>query len=263
MPALAQQLLLDGIRSRAEATPEVVGLLILGSLATGTADEFSDLDLGLYVEETALDAFDLRGWLEPIAPVAAMRTNAHASTVLFTNLVRAEIHFGSLDRAADWSTLAGLVAYPTFEQIILLDRTGRLADRVRPIVGRLPQRGTEDADREFLAVVDSLLVADACRRRGELARSLGALAASHAALLRLARLAEGATNEWVAPARRLEQDISGQAYERFAEATSALADGQLNGAIAAGWRWGRDLAASGGARPLDEEILRAIDRRLT
>jgi lincosamide nucleotidyltransferase B/F len=262
VPALRQQVLLDRIRSRAEATPEVVGLLVLGSFATGTADEFSDLDLGLYVAAEALDTFDLRGWLEAVAPVATVFTNAYASTVLFRDLVRAEIHFGALDRADDWSTLAGLVAYPSLAHIVLLDRTGTLADRVRPLIGRLPLRGGEDADREFSALLDSLLVADACRRRGELARALAHLSSSHVPLLRLARLTEGATDEWVAPARRLERKLSRSAYKRYALTTASLADEQLRRAIAAAWQWGKELAARAGVNLPDEQVMRVIDRRL-
>jgi predicted nucleotidyltransferase len=263
VPPHAQQVLLDRIRSRAASTPEVVGLLVLGSLATGTADELSDLDIGLYVTDEALDTFDLRAWLEPISPVAALVTNAYASTVLFRSLIRAEIHFGSLRRAADWSTLAGLVAYPSVERIVLLDRTGALADNVRPIVGRLPDRRATDADRELFALADALLVADACRRRGELARALVALSSAHVPLLRLARLAEGATDEWVAPARRLERDLTEPAYERFARTTASLADEELQGAIGAAWQWGRELAAGVEASELDTQTLELITRRLT
>jgi lincosamide nucleotidyltransferase len=262
LPELAQQVVLDRIRSRAEATPEVVGLLVLGSFATGEADEFSDLDLGLYVAAEALGTFDLRGWLEAVAPVAMVVTNTYASTVLFQDLVRAEIHFGSLERANDWSTLVGIVAYPSLAHIVLLDRTGTLADRVRPLIGHLPPRGAEDAIREFSALVDSLLVADACRRRQELARALAYLSSSHVPLLRLVRLSEGTTDEWVAPARRLERQLSRSAYERYALTTALLADEQLRCAIAAAWQWGKELAASAGVNLPDEQVVRVIDRRL-
>jgi hypothetical protein len=259
---LAQQLLLDRIRALAEATPEVVGLLVLGSLATGTADEFSDLDLGLYVADEALETFDIRGWLESVAPVATIFTNEYACTVLFRDLVRAEIHFGSLAKADDWSGMAGLVAYPSLPQMVLLDRTGTLAVRVRPLAGPLPSRGAKEVDREFAALVDSLLVADACRRRGELARALAHLSSTQVPLLRLARLAEGATDEWVAPARRLERELSRSAYKRYALTTASLADDQLEHAIAAAWQWGKELAAGAAARLFDEETTRAIARRL-
>lgn len=262
MSGLAQQLLLERIRALAEATPEVVGLLVLGSFATGTADELSDLDVGLYVTAEALDTFNLRKWLEPVSPVATIFTNQYASTVLFRNLIRAEIHFGSLAKANDWSSMVGLVAYPSLPQVVLLDRTGTLADRVRPLVGRLPPRGAKDGDRELAALVDSLLVADACRRRGELARALAHLSSSHVPLLRLARLAEGAIDEWVAPERHVELELSASAYERFALTTAPLADDQLRAAIAAAWQWGDELAASAGISLLDEAMMHAVERRL-
>ena len=263
MAELPQQALLDKIRSRAESTPEVVGLLVLGSFATGAADEFSDLDLGMYVAAQALDTFDLRGWLETVAPVAMIVTNTYASTVLFRDLVRAEIHFGSLERANDWSTLVGIVAYPSLAHIVLLDRTGTLADRVQPLIGYLPPRDVGEANREFSALVDSLLVADACRRRGELARALAHLSSSHVPLLRLARLSEGVTDEWVAPARRLERQLSDSAYKRFGLTTAGLADEHLTCAIASAWQWAKELASSPGVNLLDEQVVRAIDWRLS
>ncbi len=263
MPALPQQILLEGIRALAEASLEVVGLVVLGSFATATADRYSDLDLGLYVTDDALGTFDLRVWLERVSPVAALSTNQYGSTVLFRDLIRAEIHFGPLARADDWATLAGQVAYPSLSRVVLLDRTGTLAARIRPLIGRPTPRDAKDGRHEFLALVDSLLVADACRRRGELARALAQLSSAHGSLLRLARLAEGATDEWLAPARHLETALSASAYERYLRTTASLDDARLRDAIAAAWRWGTELARTVADPPLDRDTTEALDRRLS
>jgi hypothetical protein len=72
------------------------------------------------VTAEVLETFDLRRWLEAVAPVVAISTNEHAPAVLFRNLVRAEIHFGSL---AMWISLQSAVSES------LIDLTERLPGR--------------------------------------------------------------------------------------------------------------------------------------
>lgn len=259
--AQPQRALLDRILSRAEAFPEIVGVLLFGSFATATEDEHSDLDIGLYVDDAAFATFDLRRWLEPISDIAAVYVDPYCSTVIFADLIRAEIHLGPSTAAEVWPPLAGVIAYPSLEQMVLLDRTGAFAAAVAPLIGRLPDRGPADGEHEFLGFANKLLVADACRRRGDLARALADLASAHTHLLRLARLAEGATNEWVAPERGLAADLSASSYARFA-ATTAILDGPaVRRAIDCAWRWARELATEIGVQPFDEAATAALDRR--
>lgn len=257
-----QRALLDRIRARAEASPEVVGLLLFGSFASGTEDEYSDLDIGLYVDDAAFATFDLRRWFEPIADVAAIHVDPYCSTVIFADLARAEVHLGPSSGADVWPPLAGVIAYPSLERMVLLDRTGAFAAAVAPLIGRLPDRGPADGNQEFLGLVNWLLVADGCGRRGDLARALAHLASAQTHLLRLARLAEGATNEWVAPERHLAADLSASSYERYAAATAWLDGTAIRRAIGRSWQWGRELAARIGGSPLADPALAALDRRL-
>jgi lincosamide nucleotidyltransferase len=256
-----QRAILDRIRARAEASPEILGLLLFGSFATGTEDEHSDLDIGLYVADEALASFDLRRWLRPVADVAAIYTDPYCSTVIFADLTRAEVHLGPAAAAQVWPPLAGVIAYPTLERMVLLDRTGAFTAAVAPLIGRLPERGPADGDEEFLGLVNWLLVADGCRRRGDLARALVHLASAQRHLLRLARLAEGVTNEWVAPERGLAADLSPVAFARYAAATTDLEAERIGRAIDRSWHWGRELADLVGARPLGDPSLGALDER--
>lgn len=259
-----QRGLLDRITRRAEASPEIVGLLLFGSFATGTEDDYSDLDLGLYVADEALATFDLRTWLAPIADVAAIHVDPYCSTVIFGDLIRAEVHLGPVAAAlAAWPPLAGVLAYPSLDRIVLLDRTGVLRAAVAPLVGRLPERGPEDGAAELLGLASDLLVVDACRRRGDLAKALVQLGSAQRHLLRLARLAEGALNEWIAPERRLVTDLSAAAYRRYAMATACLDARSIRRAVDRSWRWGRDLAREAGAAPFDAPTLEALDRRFS
>lgn len=258
-----QQALLDRIRRRAEASPEIIGLLVFGSFATGTEDDYSDLDIGLYVADEAFAGFDLRTWLAPVGDVAAIHVDPYCSTVIFGDLVRAEIHLGPPAAAMEaWPPLAGVIAYPCLDRIVLLDRTGVLRAAVEPLVGRLPERGSRDGEAELLGLASGLLVADACRRRGDLAKALAQLGSAQRHVLRLARLAEGALNEWIAPERGLAADLSAAAYRRYAMATARLDARSIRRAVDRSWRWGRDLAGEIGAKPFDGPTLEALDGRL-
>lgn len=260
--ALPQRALLERIVEHARATPEIQGLLLFGSFAGGTEDVHSDLDIGLYVEDEAFLTFDLRGWLEPVAPVAAIYVDAYCSTVIFDNLVRAEVHLGSPAAADAWPPLAGVIAYPNLERMVLLDRSGRFAESVAPLIGRLPPRDAVDGVQAVLGLVNGLLVAEGCRRRGDLARALAHLGQAQVYLLRLARLSEVAFDEWVAPERNLARDLSTEAYERYAEATARLDPVDIRRAIELSWRWGRELAATVDAQQLDAATFEALDDRL-
>lgn len=260
--AAPQRMLLDQIVRHAEASAEVLGLLLFGSFACGTEDVYSDLDIGLYVDEAAFDTFDLRRWLEPVADVAAIYTDPNCSTVIFTNLTRAEVHLGTPAAAEAWPPLAGVIAYPNLARMVLLDRTGQFAAAVAPLIGRLPRRGVADGEQAFLGLANGLLVADACYRRGDFARALAHLSAAQSHLLRLARLAEDALEEWVAPERWLGRDLSPANYARYAQMTASLDAAAIRRAIDWSWRWGRELATASGARPFIEETLTALDQRL-
>jgi len=259
--ARPQRALLDRIRTHAEASPEVVGLLLFGSFAAGTEDEYSDLDIGLYIDDVAFATFDLCRWLKPIADVAGIYVDQHCSTVIFADLIRAEIHLGPSTAAEVWPPLAGVIAYPSIERMVLLDRTGAFTAAAAPLIGRLPDRGPADGEHEFLGLVNWLLVADGCGRRGDHARALVHLASAHTHLLRLARLAERATNEWVAPERSLAADLTASSYARYAAATADLDGPTLRRAMQRTWSWARELATDIGVRPFDDASTTALDGR--
>lgn len=253
---------LDAVLARAEATPEVVGLIVLGSVAAGTADEHSDLDLGLYVADEAAASFDLRAWLGSVRPVSVMFHTGYAWTVWFEDLMRAEVHFGTLDASRDWTAMGGVISLPDIERVVLLDRTGALAHRIAPLIGPPPTRGRAAAG-EFLALADALLVADGRRRRGERAAASARLDEAATHLLRLARLAEGATADWVDPTRRLEGALSAFAYRRFARLAESGSDAaSLAAALSEAWSWARELRAPLGIDAPDQTTIDALDARL-
>jgi hypothetical protein len=71
VPTTAQKALIDRAREVAEQDPRVLGAWIVGSLATGSDDEWSDVDLHLLVSDHDLDAFP-RVWAEIIERIGPM-----------------------------------------------------------------------------------------------------------------------------------------------------------------------------------------------
>jgi lincosamide nucleotidyltransferase B/F len=69
----------------------------------------------------------------------------------------------------------------------------------------------------------------------------------------------------LSPTRRLEQDASATAYERYRGCTAALEAQQLFRAYASTWEWGRELMGELAARhglALPEALLGRLDQRL-
>jgi lincosamide nucleotidyltransferase len=70
----------------------------------------------------------------------------------------------------------------------------------------------------------------------------------HRLLLGMARLVEGATDHWLTPARRAEQDLSPEAYARFRDCAAPLDPDALWRAYRAAWEWGGEMLAALRAR---------------
>jgi lincosamide nucleotidyltransferase len=264
---LPQEAMIARLRQSCQKDERVEAALLYGSFPRGEADEFSDIDCVLFVEDDALPALDRRAWVEQIAPVLHLFTNEYGiETVIFDNLIRGEFHFdpaSSMDvvetwRDTDWFT--------RLEDIILVDRTGELSRRLEPLLGPAPRR---DRPEQVQAVIDRylnwLLFGVTVWRRGEMARSLELLWMVQRHLLWMARLIEGATEHWPTPSRGLEQDLSPQAYARYRACTAALDGDALRAAYQAAWRWGREmmtaLAQREGVAP-PEALLDRLDAHI-
>jgi len=103
-------------------------------------------------------------------------------------------------------------------------------------------------------------------RRGEYARAVDILGAVQRNLLWMARAVQGRTDHWHIPSRRLEQDLSPDAYARFKTCTAPLEAPALWSAYRAAWTWGRELVAALRAQygiDVPERLLAAIESTLS
>ena len=183
------QPLIDRLREICDADERVVALLLLGSHAIGTADTFSDLDIGLVTTDAARDAV--------VADLSALARSLGEPLFSETFGNPANLHVIYADGSA-----VELIVFGESEPLIegphrtLFDRTGaveRALARPRPPVD--PDAAREEVRRLvvwFWHDVEHLIAAIG---RGETWWAYGQLDELRRRCLNLARLAAGSPTE--------------------------------------------------------------------
>ena len=235
-----------------------------GSYTRGEADKYSDLDVMLFFTDEALSSIDHRSWLSQIAPVELFYVNEFSNSVaVFHNLVRGEFHFDPISKMAGLDQYRDRVRFPALETTLIVDKNGRLAEILGPLIGpSLTHETAEEVQYLGASFLNWFLFGFNVLSRGEHARALEILNLVHDNLLRMARIEEGQTERWISPTKALEQDISPTAYRRFQACTAALTPVALQGAYRACWVWGTEMMARLGRRydlTWPAELMRRID----
>lgn len=153
---------------------------------------------------------------------------------------------------------------PSIGGSALYDRSGRLFEILAGSLGERPDRSSRESV-EFLAasVANWALMVDNLRRRGEHARALDFLYRQvHPHLLRLARVAEDRTGNWLSPTRQLERDLAPASYRRFHECTAALEPADIREALHGCWQWFLELRARLHIGVPDDELTAELSQRL-
>ena len=234
---LPQERLIARVRELCQADERLVAALTYGSFVHGEADEHSDIEFWLFVDPGA--AVDQRAWLESVGPVRYAVVNEFGShVVFFPQLIRGEFHF------AEAGDIASVAAWPArgapTDDMLVLDRTGALRRALESLPSRAPLPATvEEIDELCGRFANWLVLAHHVARRGELLRSLDALAHAHRHLLWMARLAEGRTQHWLTPSRGAETDLPPDVVAAIHRATATADPNSLAGGIAAAWTCGR------------------------
>ncbi|MBB5232827.1 hypothetical protein [Deinococcus budaensis] len=256
----AQRDLDRAIRAAIKQDDRIGHALAYGSFTQGTADAFSDLEYFVFLPSAELATFDVRRWLEAVAPVRHFFVNDFGTpNAVMDGLLRVELH------AEPETALAGVESWPGFhirpEAMLVKDRDGRLARHLAALAAKgRPQPETEAQpihDRLLGWLVFGLNVLE----RGERVRALELLGWVRAGLLRLARLAEGKTGHWLTASRRAEWELSGAALGRYARLTGSL--DELERLYAEAWAWTQELAGQlPGVRGAAPELANALGARV-
>lgn len=238
-----------------------------GSYTRGEADHYSDLDIMLFFEDEALAGIDQQTWLGQTAPLELFYVNEFGNSVaIFENLVRGEFHFDPAAKMTDLDQYRDRVRFPTLERTIIVDKTGRLAEVLAPLIGPALAHETA-AEAHYLghSFLNWFLFGFNVLSRGEHARALEILNLVHDNLLRMARIEEGRTERWISPTKALEQDISPAAYHRFQACTADLQPAALQSAYRSCWTWGMEMMECLGQRyelAWPVKLMRRINERL-
>ena len=264
---LRQEKMILKVREACERDDSLVSALMYGSFALGEGDGFSDIEFYLFFRDDALDETDQESWVAQVAPVRLYYTNEFGSgTAIFEGLVRGEFHFEAASNRNLIDAWEG-VSFPSLGAAIVADKDGELARRAGRLAGPPPDPDTPERAL-FLcsSLVNWTLMGANLLKRGEHARAEAFLTLVHGHLLRAARLVEGTTANWLSPSRRLEEDLSSAAYERFGACTSALDAAQLARAYRSTWEWAGELVAELYGRhdlALPKALLDEMDRHVS
>lgn len=247
---LAHDQLIDRLEQICVEDEFLLAAMHYGSYTRGESDQYSDLDIMLFFNDAALDNINQRAWLNQIAPVELFYVNEFGnSTAIFDNLVRGEFHFDPASKMADLEQYRNRVRFPTLETTLIVDKTGRLAQILAPLIGP-PLLHETAAEARYLgdSFLNWFLFGFNVLSRGEYARALEILNLVHDNLLRMARIEAGQTERWISPTKALEQDITPAAYRRFQACTAALDQAALQSAYRACWAWGAEMMEHLGRR---------------
>lgn len=244
---LPQQHMIERVRALCHSDARLDAAMMYGSFTRGEGDAFSDIEFLLFFDDEAFASVSPRAWLSQIAPVEMLYANEFGiTTAIFENLIRGEFHF---HRVADLEAVAapwpGLITFPSLDATLIVDKSGRLAPLLEPIIGPpLEQATPPKAQFAVHGYLNWLLFGISVLRRGEDARAHEILNIVHRHLLWMARVLEGTTANWLTPSKSLERDLSPEAYARLAACTAPLDPDALRRAYAACWEWGGELAAA-------------------
>ena len=235
---------IERLREVAEADPRLEGVLLYGSWTQGEADSFSDLDAYVFVADEHAAHFDGREFVSRLAPVGLAYTNLFGIlAVVFQDLMRGEFHFEPAGEAIpEIPSWYGTVHLPKPEAAVLLDRTGRLTEAVRPLSDFVPPESAAAAEQLTGELANWTLMVGHVLARGEYARAHAALAAMVAPhQLKLLRMLRGSTAHWLTPSRALEADLSEEDVARYADTTGRVEPEEVRRAARSSWALSRDL----------------------
>jgi len=257
----AQRALDRGIRAAILRDGRIGHALAYGSFTQGTADAFSDLDYFVFLPPAELAAFDVRGWLDAVAPVRHFVINDFGTpNAVMDGLLRVELH-------AEPDTALGQVeGWPNLHidpgAMLIKDSGGRLAAHLAALAAQQPPSPHAEAQLILDRLLGWLVFGLNVLERGERVRALELLGWVRGGLLRLARLAEDHTRHWLTPSRRAEWELAPETLARYARLTGPL--DELEVLYAEAWAWTRDLAEQlPGLRGADPALARDLAARVS
>lgn len=202
-----------------------------GSFVKGEGDEYSDIEFYIFLNPDA--EFDNRAWIASIGKLELFFVNEFGTEVaLFENLVRGEFHFmdsSQIDVIKSW---AGFVSFEYWEEMILVDKSNRLANIFQGISKDRPTRDTaENVVWLQSSLLNVLLFTKNLLLRREWAHAHHNFSYVHKYLLWLIRIEVDSTAHWESPTKKLEKDLPAIWYKKYSECIPSLEETSLKRAF--------------------------------
>ena len=232
---LVQEELIARVRSLCEADQRLDAAVEYGSFPQGYGDAYSDVEFWIFVASGQGPALDPVDWIGAVAaPLSVGVNDFGAHVAIFDGLIRGEFHFATAD------DMASVMSWPArgadVDRMIVVDHRGALRDALAAVPRDPAVPDTkEEIETLCLRFANWLVLALNVAGRSEQLRAHDALDHVRRHLLWMARLTEGATDTWLTPSRRAEEDLS---RESLASARSTFDPDPMT-ALSASWRWGR------------------------
>lgn len=272
---LTRDSMIQRLRITVEQDPRIVGLLDYGSSSEERGDEWSDIDVSLFIRDADLAAFEQnwKTWAAQFGDLLLAYPGAdeHPWTVYRAEPVPLRVDF-SLHPASQFDTVLTWPNSPTSTKaMVLVDKTnGSLTAYVRQIVGQSLR--PKDEERTFVKVCGNfwyyLLYAYGKLQRGQVwfaRESFNAFALG--SLMALLRIESDALERWQASssAWNIERAISPERLARLNECIPGVDEQGLRHAMHTTAVFGADVCASisakrGWAWPfaLSEEVINSL-----
>lgn len=237
----------------AQQDPRIVGLLDYGSSSEGRLDEWSDLDIALFLRDRDYEAFlsDWKPWAAQFGDLllAYVGYVGHPWAVYAAEPAPLRVDFDAIRESAIEQVPAWPNSPTSVTAMLLYDGTaGRLAAAVQQLVGKSLRPGELQAEfeRDCGDLWYFLLFCYAKLQRGEIwsARQVFHTVVLEA-LLRLLRLTSGATDRWESSqaAWGIEQALDAADLTRLDACIAGPTPDDLRGALHAAALLGRDTCA--------------------
>lgn len=221
---LQQETLISAVKAQCQADERIKAALMYGSFTQNCGDAFSDVEFYIFVANESFEDFDTKAWIAGIYPLSLHLFNDYGTeVVVFENLVRGEFHFlpqKSMDIIESFRTVG---YFPDLDAMCLYDESGELKKHLAVLGAYEPKRDTtENIHSTIDNLINQWLMGVNVLKRGEAARSLECLTQAQKYHLQLIRLQEGSVDHWVNPTKRVEEEISPESYQAYANCTAAL-----------------------------------------
>ncbi len=212
---LLQQQLIEKVKDLSLNTDNISAALMYGSFIKEEGDQYSDIEFYIFTRKNA--TINKQNWISEISPIDMFFTNEFGTdVVIFSNLIRGEFHFHSVEDIHIIKTWEGLTSFEFREKMNLVDKEGELSRILDSIELLTPIHNTqENIDWLAMSLINNILFGKNVLTRGESAHAYQIFSVIHKYILWLIRIRVSAYDHWESPTKKIKDDIPAEWYDKY------------------------------------------------